>query len=66
MWYKLLRDGCSTSMVKALKAMYESVRMRVKHNNSYSDFFISNSGVKQGDSLSPIIFIFFINDLVTG
>ena len=65
MWYKLLRDGCSTSMVKALKAMYESVRMCVKHKNSYSDFFISNSGVKQGDPLSPILFIFFINDLVT-
>ena len=65
MWYKLLRDSCSTSMVKALKAMYESVRMCVKHKNSYSDFFISNSGVKQGDPLSPILFIFFINDLVT-
>ena len=30
LWYKLLRDGCSTLMVNALKAMYKSVKLCVK------------------------------------
>ena len=63
LWYKLLRDGCSTTMVNALKAMYNSVQMCVKYKNKFSNFFASHSGVKQGDPLSTILFIFFINDL---
>ena len=50
-------------MVNALKAMYNSVQMCVKYKNKFSNFFASHSGVKQGDPLSTILFIFFINDL---
>ena len=63
LWYKLLRDGCSTTMVNALKAMYNSVQMCVKYKNKFSNFFALHSGVKQGHPLSTILFIFFINDL---
>ena len=63
LWYKLLRDGCSTTMVNALKAMYNSVQMCVKYKNKFSNFFALHSGVKQGDPFSTILFIFFINDL---
>ena len=63
LWYKLLRDGCSTTMVNTLKAMYNSVQMCVKYKNKFSNFFASHSRVKQGDPLSTILFIFFINDL---
>ena len=58
LWYKLLRDGCSTTMVNALKALYNSVQMCV-----LSNFFASYSEVDQLDPLSMILFIFFINDL---
>ena len=34
LWYKLLRDGCSTTMVNALKAMYNSVQMCVKYKKN--------------------------------
>ena len=37
----------------------------VKLNATFSGWFMSNSEVRQGDSLSPILFALFINDLAT-
>jgi exonuclease III len=62
-WQKLIEFGVSTKMVKMLSSMYESVKCCVKHCNSMSDFFDSYVGVKQGEPLSPILFLMFINDI---
>ena len=51
-------------MTKALKAMYSSVKACVRYKNKCSDYFNINAGVKQGDPLSPVLFIFFINDIL--
>ena len=51
-------------MLNAVKAMYETVKSVIKYNNNFSSPFDVFNGVKQGDPLSPILFIFFINDLV--
>ena len=50
-------------MCNAIKAMHNKVKSLVKCNNVMSDSFESLQGVKQGDPLSPLMFIFFINDL---
>ena len=31
LWYKLLRDGCSTTVAHVLKAIYKSVQICVKY-----------------------------------
>ena len=64
LWQKLIRDGCSIRMIKALQSMYNSVKACVRYNNKCSQFFDINAGVKQDDPLSPVLFIFFINDIL--
>ena len=50
-------------MRNAIKAMNDKVKSSVRCNNVISDSFESLQGVKQGDPLSPLMFIFFINDI---
>jgi len=65
LWFKLYSLGISSKMLALLRSMYEEVKSCVKlSNNSYSNFFGSNLGVRQGENLSPVLFSLFINDVV--
>ena len=64
LWQKLLRDGCSKTMLKALYSMYQSVKSCIRFKHKCTDFFDIHTGVKQGDPLSPVLFVFFINDML--
>ena len=44
--------------------MYSVVRSRIRYRSSFSGFFNSNSGLKQGDPGSPLMFMQFINDII--
>ena len=61
LWHKLSLQNVSSKMVRALKAMYTSVKACVRHNQSYSAFIDAKFDVKQGDPSSPLIFMMFIN-----
>lgn len=63
LWLKLLKNGVSNKFVKIVKLMYEEVKSRIRFDSRISDQIISHSGVKQGEPLSPIMFLFFVNDL---
>ena len=52
-------------MFKALLAAYKDVKCCVRLNGFETEWFPVDCGLKQGCSLSPILFNFFINDLVT-
>lgn len=62
--YKLLRNGLSTKFVAMVKSIYSSVRLRVKAGGVLSDAFDNLLGVKQGEPLYPLLFLFFINDII--
>ena len=62
--YKLRLSGVSDRFYQVIKSMYSQTRfLCVRCNDKLTTFFSSNIGVHQGDSLSPTLIIFFINDL---
>ena len=63
LWFKLLENGASTKIVKMLRKMYENVKCCVRANGDLTASFDSYTGVKQGEPLSPLLFLFFINDM---
>ena len=62
LWEKLTgRFGLSEKFLLALKALYKDVCCSVDANHTLTDWFLVNSGVKQGCIFS---FAMFIDDLV--
>ena len=43
--------------------MYDNIKLCVKHNGSFSALFISETGIRQGKNLSPILFYLYLNNL---
>ena len=65
LWQKLLAENINSKLVNAIKKMmYTTVKSCVKYNLTYSNFFDSSVGLKQGDPSSPLLFMFFVNDIV--
>ena len=60
---RLIKCGISSKMIHIIIALYTNVMSCVKLNKSNTDIFSCKDGLRQGDSLSPILFSFYINDL---
>jgi hypothetical protein len=66
LWYILSKKGISQRLLNLLKSMYDSSKYAVRlERNKISPQFSSNVGVMQGCQLSPILFILFIEELVS-
>ena len=65
LWIKIVKTGISCNMLKMVQVIYQNVRSCIKDfkTMSYSEMFDVTLGVKQGELLSPLLFILFINDV---
>ena len=63
LWVKLEKLGFSGLLLNAIKSLYSNVMSSVKLNGFTTDWFSVHCGLKQGCSLSPLLFNVYINDL---
>ena len=62
---KLSDLGISGNMYKAIVSLYDEVKCCVRINGFHAEWFEVKCGLKQGCSLSTLLFNLYINDLMT-
>jgi len=63
LWQKILKCNIDGKCFKIIHDMYAKAKSCVTISNNHSQFFASETGVRQGENLSPILFSMFLNDL---
>ena len=64
LFQKLKLKGISGRMLNAVISMYKNTMSSILLENYMTDWFLTNNGVRQGDTLSPTLFGIFIDELV--
>ena len=62
LWVKLLSYGVNGRVFDVIRSLYTKAKSCVKMNDKISNFFSCNTGVRQGENLSPILFAIYLND----
>ena len=60
LWQKVLKNGITGKFFKVVYNMYSMVKSCIIINGVQTDYFICNTGVRQGENLSPILFALFL------
>ena len=63
LWFKLYNAGISGKILNVIKNMYKQIKSCVFTNGSKSEYFVSLTGVRQGENLSPLLFSLYVDDL---
>ena len=63
LWLKMQNIGIEGRFLTLVKAMYSGIKSLVQVNNNESEYFSCDTGVRQGENLSPLLFSIFVNDI---
>jgi len=63
-WKRLLEIGVNGKLWRVLRNLYESVESCVRLGSILTDYFRVALGLRQGDSLSPILYAIFLDGLI--
>jgi hypothetical protein len=63
LWLRLARCGITGKLLNVIKSMYSKLKCCVKFDGHFSNFFTSNIGLMQGESLSTLLYSFYVNDM---
>lgn len=64
LWEKLFSIGVGGKIIRIMKEIYDKAVMQIKVDRKLSEEIGISSGLLQGESLSPALFILFISDIV--
>ena len=64
LWYKMWEMGIKGKMWRVVRSLYVNNRSCVYLDGKSSEFFTVNQGVAQGCTLSPTLFLIYINGLL--
>ena len=66
LWYKMWEMGIEGKMWRVVRSLYVNNRSCVYLDGKFSEFFSINEAVAQGCTLSPTLFLIYINGLLSG
>ena len=62
LWQKLLGYNINCKVLDLIREMYNKAKSCISKDNMISDYCMCNIRVRQGDNISPVLFVLFIND----
>ena len=63
LWHKIVKNGVSGKMLTVVQCLYANAKSRVKYGSKISKTsFNCNTGIRQGENLSPLLFCIYLND----
>jgi hypothetical protein len=65
MYSSLIEQNFPDKMIKLIKLTMQRTKMKVKVNNSDSEWFETKAGVRQGDHLSALLFSVVLDSVIT-
>ena len=58
-----INSGIPGEMLTIIRSLYDKVKCYVQYRGVLSDYFQSDVGLRQGETLSPLLFSLYVNDL---
>ncbi|XP_070493805.1 uncharacterized protein [Chironomus tepperi] len=63
-WTELRNLGVPEKLIRLIREAYDGFRCRVLHESVQSESFVSLTGVRQGDLLSPLLFLVIMDKVM--